>query len=252
MGGHQSTQSVNTSAKLAASVVQSATQSCINIGSGSNIISFGGNNNVVDGVNQTVSVSVNSNCQVLTGQDSTFQAALASAATSTLDSQQVAMTQWMDNSHTDQSTSISNQLNTNLSQATAQTCLNQLAASNQLQFSGSGNVVKNIAQNATMDVISNCLMKNGQTNTMVSDITNTVNQHAQYKSENPFAFITDAITAVAKNITYTVALVFIAIVCFVVLYEILKHSGRRRRAAAAAVGSPAAATGPAPAVAAKT
>jgi hypothetical protein len=223
MGGHQSTQSVNSSAKLAATVVQTATQDCINVGSGENIVNVNGNYNVIDGVKQNLSLSINSSCPVLTGQDSTFQAALSNALTNTNASQSVALTEWINNTRNTQESNINNQLQTNLTQSTAQKCLSSLNGANIQNISGSGNVVKNVAQNVSLNVISQCLMKNGQTNNMVSDITNTVNQHSVYKSENPFAFITDALTAISSNVVYTVALIFVALVFFAILYAAFRH-----------------------------
>jgi hypothetical protein len=54
----------------------------------------------------------------------------------------------------------------------------------------------------------------------VNDVTNTVNQHSTYDSNNPFAFITDAIEAAIKTAMVIAAVVFIAIVILVLVFEI--------------------------------
>jgi uncharacterized membrane protein len=56
---------------------------------------------------------------------------------------------------------------------------------------------------------------------MTNDISDIVNQHSTYDSENPFAFITDAIEAVMKSAMVFLAVIFIIIVCLVAIFMAL-------------------------------
>lgn len=222
MGGHQSKQTVGVSTNVAANIVQNTAQNCISVAYGGNTININGNYNNVSGVDQTVSISINSDCSTFAQQNSTFDADLQNALTQALNDQEVALTEWMDNSRDDQSASVSNSVTANFTQNTVQNCVNTLNGYNILNVTGTGNVVKDITQNATLNVISQCLLGNGQTSSVVSDITNTVNQQSTYVSQNPLAFIADAIAAIFKSLIVAAAVVFVVIICFVMLFLLLR------------------------------
>lgn len=223
MGGHESKQKINVSTNVAANIVQNTAQNCINVAYGGNTFNINGNYNDISGVTQTVSISINSTCSTFASQDSTFNSDLANALSQVLNDQEVALTQWMDNSKDDQETNITQNVTANFTQTTVQNCVNNLNGYNIFNVSGDGNVVKNITQTATLSVISQCLLQNGQTSDVVSNITNTVNQHGTYTSENPLAFITDAIEAVLKSAMVIAAVIFIVLVCFVFLFMLMRR-----------------------------
>lgn len=233
MGGHQSRQNVNVSAKTVANVVQSTAQDCINVEYGGNTISIDGNYDDISGVAQTVQVSMNSDCGTLTGQTGTFDNKFASAVSQVLKEQEVALTQWMDNSKTNTNSAISQKLSSGFTQKTVQSCVNNTNNFNILSVQGNADVVQNITQNSTMNTLSQCLMQNGQTSDVVSDFTNIVNQHSEYDSENPLAFIGDAFAAIAKSAMLIAAIAFIVIVCFVMLLVLLRRRRRGRDTAPA-------------------
>lgn len=235
MGGHSSTQSINVSTDVAANIVQNTAQSCINVSYGGNTFNIDGDYNDISGVKQNVAISVNSTCSTFAGQNSTFSTDLQHALTQFLNDQQIALTQWLDNSRDDQATNISQSVTANFTQSTVQNCVNNLDGRNIFNVSGNGNVVKDITQSTTLNVISQCLLQNGQTNDVVSTITNTVNQHGTYTSANPLAFITDAIGAIAKSVLAVAAVIFIVLICFVFLFLLMR---RQRGAKGAPVASP--------------
>src|SRR5512147_1253671 len=98
MGGHHSKQSIHVSTNVAANIVQDTAQNCINVAYGGNTITINGDYNVVSGVNQTVSISINSSCSTFASQDSTFNSDLQNSLSQVLADQEVALTEWMDNS----------------------------------------------------------------------------------------------------------------------------------------------------------
>jgi hypothetical protein len=149
-----------------------------------------------------------------------------------LKEQTVALTQWLDGSGSNQSTNIKQNVQTNFTQSTVQSCVNNLNGYNILNVSGTGNVVKDVTQKATLSVISQCLVQNSQTNSVISSITNTANQHAEYKAANPLSFLADTFNALAKSLAAAAVLGFILLICFVVLYVAYsKHSKKKKIAA---------------------
>jgi type IV secretory pathway VirB6-like protein len=91
---------------------------------------------------------------------------------------------------------------------------------------GSGNVVSDNLQEQSSQLVSNCLMSGSETAKSVNDVTNTINQHSTYKSDNPFAFITDAIEGVFRSAFAVAAVVFIAVVILVLVFEV---GGRKKK-----------------------
>jgi len=234
MGGHQSKQSVSDSVSAVGSAVQSVTQSCINYVNAENVIAIDGSGNVVGGVTQSLAISVDSKCSGEVTQDASFENNLANSVAQELHDQEVSMTQWLDNSGDTSSDAIKQSVSTNVTATTVQTCLNSINSQNILNVSGSGNIVKGVVQSGTVNLLSQCMLGQGQTSSTVNDITNTVNQHSVYDSENPLAFITDSIEAVMKTAVGAIAVVFILLICFVGLFVALRHWHREDRAAAAA------------------
>jgi hypothetical protein len=222
MGGHQSTQTINVSTQVAANIVQNTAQNCIDVSYGQNTITINGDYNILSGVDQTIKLSINSNCSTFAAQNSTFSADLQNSLAQILNDQEIALIAWMDNSHDDQTTNIAQSVTANFTQSTVQNCVSNLNGGNALNVTGSGNVIKDVTQTISLNLISQCLLNNNQTNDVVNDITNTVNQSGTYTSVSPFAFIADAIAAVFKSVVVAAAIVFIVIVCFIFLFIIAR------------------------------
>ena len=223
MGGHQSKQSVNISTSVVSNIVQESTLSCLTYMNGTNIINIVGNDNVVIDATQTTSITVNSDCVSDTTQQASIQNNLTANIAQTIKDNEVAMTQWMDHSSDDNEASLTQSVTSNVTLNTVVTCLNSLSGKNVLNVVGNSNVVKKSFQSSTLNLISQCLLSQGQVTNTVTDITDTLNQHNDYTSENPFAFITDAIEAIAKSAMMLIAVIFILLICFVVVFESLHH-----------------------------
>jgi hypothetical protein len=108
--------------------------------------------------------------------------------------------------------------------------------------SGTDDVVVDNMQDQTMALAQQCLMSGGQTTDVVNKSTNTVNQHSTYISKNPLAFITDAIEAALKSAMMIAAVVFIAIVILVLVFEIGTRGHKHKEAPEILVAPSAAAT----------
>lgn len=225
MGGHHSKQTINETTTVAANIVQNTAQDCINVSLGSNTIAINGNYNVLDNVSQRLSVSVDSSCKTLTGQASDFNAKLQDSVAQALTDHEVAATQWMDTSKDTQETNINQSVTANFTQSTVQKCVNSVTGVNNLYVSGTGNVIKDTVQDATLNTISQCILGSQQTSSVVADIANTVNQHSEYTAENPLNFISDTFKAIANSVMAVAVIVFIVVICFVFIYMSMTHGG---------------------------
>lgn len=238
MGGHSSKQTVAATSAVAAKAVQNATQNCVTVTSGGNTIDVSGDGNYVEGVAQTVSFSVDPTCGVLTGQASDFSSSMQDSMSQILKDQQVAMTEWMDTSKDTQATNLNQAVSTSFTQNNVQTCLSSLNGQNVVNVSGDGNYLRRLVQDSSQDVITSCLLKNTQTNQAINDITDTINQKGSYGSENPFAFIPDAIAGVAKSAIVSAVIALVALICFVAIFLALRRRAPPKGAAGPQMAGP--------------
>jgi hypothetical protein len=226
MGGHHSKQTVGVSTNVVANIVQTTAQNCISVSNGTNTITVDGNYNVISGVKQEVSISVNTSCTTFSESNVDFNTDLAAVVESVLKDQEVALESWVDNSGSSQKSKIAQDVTTNVTKSTVQNCVSSLTGINNLFITGNENIVRDIVQSSTLNLISQCLLTDTDSVQAVTNITDTVNQHASYESENPLAFITDAYTAVSKSAILMIAVIFIIIISFVFVLMLV---GRLRR-----------------------
>jgi len=223
MGGHQSKQTVKATTSVVTTAVQNVTQTCITYVYGSNTFNISGDGNVVSGVNMKIGIRVDSTCTAAVTGKTSFQNDLQNKISQLLKDQEVAMAQWLDNSKDETKANIKQSIKSNITSNTVQTCVNKINMQNLFNISGNSNVVKNVLQEGTANVISKCMLSDDQTVNTVNDVTNTINQHSEYDSKNPFAFITDAIEAIMKNATVVIAIIFIVVICFIGLFMVLRR-----------------------------
>jgi hypothetical protein len=227
MGGHESKQSASATTNIIASAVQSVSQSCTSYQNGDNKVVIDGNGNVVGNVTQTMAVVIDSTCAAQVTQDASFQNKISDSVAQALKDQEVALTEWMDNSKDDSETHVHENITTSVTSATVQKCLNSINDENIVIVTGERNVVGHIIQTETATLLSRCLLGDGQVSDTVNDVTNTINQHSEYTSENPLAFITDAIEAILKSFMMVAAIIFIVIICFVSIFAISRHGQKK-------------------------
>lgn len=221
-GGHSSKQIVTATTDSLANAVQTTAQDCINVEYGNNTIAIDGNYNNIQNVSQKLSITLNPTCSTMTASDNSFQTNLSNALSQNMSDQEVAMSQWLDNSKDTQSTNIEQTVSTNITQNTVQKCLNNLTTMNNFYLTGDGNVIKNQVQDSTLNMISQCLLNGQQSTQAISDITNTINQHSTYDSKSPFSFLTDAIEGSIQSIATIAAIIFIVFICFIFLFLMLR------------------------------
>ncbi len=239
--GHKNYQEVDVSSTIIGSVTQTNYADCETYASGGNEVKIDGDNDVISGIDQTITLNVDMACVTQDPLNYAFSSRVQNSALQQLADSQVAMTQWMDNSKDSVSTNISADLELSVLQENSQNCMNSINANNTINVTGDNDVVKNITQEYSLDTITSCHMKDGVAFKASNSMTNTINQHLVYTSVNPFAFITDAIVAIADSVALLVAFCFIIFLCFIALFAILRHRSKsKQRAAAVAEGRSAA------------
>jgi hypothetical protein len=194
---------------IPAKIVQSSIQDCLVAASGGNELDISGSGNRVDNLHQRVSISVSSDCGILGAQKGEFESKMQASVAQNLKDQSVAMTQWMDNSRRKSSEVLNQSVSTEMDQKMVQNCASKLNGKNIVTISGDNNLVTNTSQDAVLSLISSCMEQNGQAAKAAAAMTNTVNQHQAAVSENPLAFIGDAIDAAIESVGGMVALAFI-------------------------------------------
>ena len=232
MGGHHSKQSVKVSTNVVTNASLNVTQNCLTFMDGTQVISIYGSGIIFKGNIQRSTLSVDSKCVSQMSQQGEFENKLTDSISQELKDQEVAMTQWMDSSGDDQETDIVQNVTTNITFTDVQNCIDSLQGTQLFIVRGNNDVVVDNMQDQTMTLASSCMMGGGQTVDVVNDVTNTVNQHSTYTSKNPFAFITDAIEAALKSAMAIAAVVFIAIVILVLVFEIGTKGHHHKGAAA--------------------
>ena len=238
MGGHQTKQTVLQSTKISADVVQKTTNNCLTTVFGQNCLNVSGTGNRVSGTTQSVTIGKKTSCSTLAKQNNTFENDLKSAISQALEDKQVAGTQWMDTSKDENLLAIKRDIEARFTQETVQACVDNITVGNCINVHGSYNTVEDVKQTAVADAIaSKCVLDDEQTSHMVNKITDTANQHATYTSENPLAFIGDAIKGIANSIAAVAAVIIIVMICFVFLFFMMSRGGSAGAAAASAFPS---------------
>jgi hypothetical protein len=227
MGGHHSRQSAVESSQLITKASVSATESCISVTSDSQSISVGGSGDTVSGNVQKSTISVSSSCMAKIKQSGDFSSKLSDAISQQLSDHEVALTQWLSPGGDDQKSAILDTITTNVTFSDVETCVNKLTGSQAINVSGDDDTVTDNIQDQSLTEVADCLLGGSQSSSTVNDVTNTTNQHSKYVSENPFAFVTDAIDDATKSVAAIIAIMFIVIIILVLMYKVIKHAGKK-------------------------
>lgn len=225
MGGHESKQEVDISTTVVTDATLNVTQGCMSVMAGDQVMAVHGNGNVFTDNTQDQSMSIDMNCIDQMQQSNQFSSKINSSITQTLSDSEVALTEWMDPSSDTQTASVANNVTTNVTFDDTQNCMLSMSGTQIMGVSGDANLYAGNAQDQSEEITTTCLMSGGQYSTVVNNLTNTANQHSIYDSENPLAFIPDAIQATITSATAILAVMFIVITILVLVFM----AGRRKR-----------------------
>jgi hypothetical protein len=220
MGGHHTKQSVKLSSDVVTNGTLNVTQNCIAFMDGTQVISIYGSGIIFKGNIQRSQIGVNMECVDHMGQQGGFENKLVDSVTQKLRDQEQALTEWLDPGGSNQRSDVSQKVSTNITFNNVQNCLARLNGTQLFVVTGSNDVVVDNLQEQTLNLAQQCLLSGGQVVDVVNDVTNTVNQHSVYDSQNPLAFITDAFDAVLKSSMALAAVVFIALIILVSVFKI--------------------------------
>lgn len=230
MGGHHSKQTVKVTTNIVTNASLNVAQNCLSFMDGTQVISIYGSGIIFKGNIQRSQLSVNMKCVSKFAQEGEFKNKLRDSITQELKDQEQALTAWMDPGGDDQETDITENITTNITFNDVQNCLASLNGTQLFIVRGTDDVVVDNMQDQTMKLAAECLMSGGQTTEVTNDVTNTINQHSTFKAQSPFAFITDAIEAALKSAMAIAAVVFIAIIVLVLVFEI-GTKGKKKKGA---------------------
>lgn len=236
----QTNQTISNTSTLVSDAALNVTQNCLAFMDETQVISIVGSGNVFSGNVQQADLSVDMKCVSTFAQEGDFENKLADNIQQELEQTSIAMTQWMDPSGDNQSTSITQNVTNNIRFQDVQSCLAKESGVQLFVAEGDNNTIVNNAQRQTMNLASQCLMSGGQAATVANEVTNTMNQHAVITSKNPLDFISDALTAIFGSIAAMAALGFVALIAVVLLFVWLskkRHGSAGSAQMAAATGS---------------
>lgn len=216
MGGHHSTQKVSTSSSVVVNATLSQTQSCMAVSDGQNVVNVEGIGNVVSGITQNMTFKVKQDCSSILAAQQNFSAKIADQVSQSLKNQTVALTSWASAGKDKNETNIRNSVATNIDQSMVQTCLAKMSGRNLVNVQGNSNVIQNVVQNMQQSMLSSCMQNTKSAMSTITDISDTVNQHAENIEKNPFAFITDAIQKVVEDLVVA-AVIIVVVIALIVL-----------------------------------
>lgn len=234
--GAKHSQSVKDTSSVIATAITSTSAGCFSYADAGNTINVSGNDNAVVDSDQTVTVTVDSTCVTKSATQDSINASISNAVQQALGDKSVALTQWADTSRDTTRETVTDTIESELNSTTVANCLQSLNAKNVIGISGSGNVLAHNTQTVTASAVQSCSSGAAAINAAAAAINNSANQHLSADSENPLAFIGDAIQAVLGDTLVAVAGVFILLICFVGLIMVLHHRGRASAPAGAGAG----------------
>jgi hypothetical protein len=221
MGGHQSKQSIDDTVDIVSSSISTQTITDSLQVTNVNNQSISGNNNFVSNLSQIVNVTVKDASNIVAVNDSTMQANVTDQIAQKIEDKGIAALQALDGSKTTISDTINKYVSNNVTSDSVVTCIKKYANGNNFELSGSNNYVENDHQLVVANMITDCSINQDSHNEFTTNITTAINQYSSSVSENPFAFITDTIQAIAKSGMMFIAVIFIVLLAFILLFKFL-------------------------------
>ena len=210
---------------VATNIILTNTQDCTTYMNNGVVMKFTGVNSIFEHNVERVTVKVKLDDMMTNMQNASALSTIANKLSSNVQSQGVALTGFADASDTTIDESITNNASTGITMADIQNCMTQLNSHTFMNFSGVNSVFKDNIQDVTINFVKTCIMTNNQTAQSVTDISNSASQYSKHVDVNPFAFITDCIAAVSKNVMQVVGMIFIMVMAFIFafLYLTIRH-----------------------------
>ena len=225
MGNHQTQLSEDITTSINRSVIDSTTN-CINYSVGGNSFIINGDNNVVDGVDQTVSASIAAACQSNATMGQTVNNSISDALSQQLTTASTAMMDVMDNTSNNITSVMENTIITSNLTETAVNCINKLSSTNLMTVSGDSNVISSLIQNSVSNIIGGCMQQSSELAATANTVANTATQQGKDSSSNPLNFLSTIAEAIVGSIVALLAIIFIVIVCIAYVFPHLNKKDK--------------------------
>jgi hypothetical protein len=197
MGGSHSKTTADIFTSAAASVMQETMMSCSGNGSLQQRVIVSGDYNVVKGVHQTATMKLSVQCAQKAKNVADLQQSVSNAIAQASKSQSVSVLGALGKSSSETNTKIHNDVKTAITQKSIAKLVGDVNATQELVVSGNHNIVEDISQNLTAQL----LLKNSQTilNRMksVQTLATAVKQKSSATQTN---FISDIIDSIFKGV----------------------------------------------------
>lgn len=247
MGGHQSTLKAESTANITTNALQKSMQDCdIDVQQRQNI-SIHGKDIYLDNLNQSMTTSTLINCDQAAQKSADIANSIANTVSQAIENSSVAGLQWMDTGSDNVSTKMTSNVKNKITQETIQNCKTNINASQQINVGDAGETefvyVGDLNQDMATAVETKCTQADAQTLKMITDVTNTANQHASYSAENPLQPLADAAASMAKSAMMVGAIILIVLIVFALVF--MGGGGGKKVQLAKAQGVVSAAVSPA-------
>jgi len=226
-GPQISSVSFNDANSLVTNVIQSTTQSCITSNVGGNSIVVDGNYNVLEDITQSLTFTVNQNCSAMVEDPDDFSTSISNAIQQQLSQSSAEVGSFLSGLQDDNAaSSITNAVTTNITQETVQNCLSQNSFPNSITIIGNGNDILNVTQSTVADVIMSCSLNQNGAITSSQTIADTLNQSSSQAQTSPFQPLLDSMNKIFAEGIGAVVIMFVVLIVLVILFKAI--SGIRK------------------------
>lgn len=216
MGGSHSSLSASDSTSIVLNATQSNYASCWQPTSASNTFNVTGTGlNVNCPANQSNVVTLHSKCMATASSSSALQATVNNAIAQQLKSTEQQFTGWMSDQSADSTSNIDTVINTQIDQSSVQKCNQAISANNAINVSGKNDTVTCPTQSNVVNAVNSCILNSSSVQKTITNMTNTLNQHANTSEESFFQPFVTMFESVKDSIMMTILAIFLFFVILV-------------------------------------
>ena len=217
MGGGSSSQTItNVSTSTVVDVLTSNIMNCGSSTSARQRLLVSGNNNVLNGVSQTLTITLSSNCFQDAKNLAKVQQEVSQAIKNAAESQSVTITGALSNSSSNAETYIDTEVKQTITQKNLTNIINNVNTEQELVISGNSNIIKNISQNLTQDLV----YKNAQTllNTMksIQALENSADTSSKATQKSLIIGLIDSLLSGISGIFGNFGVIFVIVIAIIV------------------------------------
>lgn len=212
--GSSSSTTTNIATKAAVDVVVKNIMNCTSNTTATQEIAITGNYNNTNGITQVQYMSLSGNCSQSAQNMQDLQQSVAAALQSAASSQSVSLLGVLGKSSSDINQSISNEVSQKLTSQTIQNIVNNTNAQQKLFITGNNNIVSNVSQTQTANILQNNVQNALNQMTSVQAIENAAKSTATSTQTN---FVSDIISSIFSGLT-SLSFLYILVVIAAIIF----------------------------------